>query len=377
MSARTIALLVAGCLNLTAQTTHSVKLTWTWSQGSGAVATGFNIKRGTTQGGPYTTIATLQGTSVQTYTDATRQATVDTSRGGVVHTTRAGSDLVAGTTYFYVVTAFSANSEGAPSPEAKAVIPTAAPVKRAVMSVLNSREPLTSELAPDKAGIFRSGVWLLSADGDPASPFGDPGDIPIAGDWNGSGTTKAGVYRAANHTFLLDYYGNREFTQVYDLGVGADPTDIPVAGDWNGDGKTKVGLFRHGLWMLDYNGDGVFNADEDKTFTFGGEPGDVPVAGDWTGSGVSKIGIFRQGSWILDTQGTGAYDLAVPFVFGGVPGDIPIVGDWNGDGRTKAGVLRGAFWVLDTNGNRQYDEGQDLVFAFGGVPGDRPVAGKW
>src|SRR5579872_191377 len=111
MGVRTIALLAASCLHLAAQTTHSVRLTWTWTQGNGLAATGFNVKRGTTHGGPYTTIATLQGTAVQNYTDATRQATVDVSRAGAVHTTRTGTELVAGTTYYYVVTAFSANGE--------------------------------------------------------------------------------------------------------------------------------------------------------------------------------------------------------------------------------------------------------------------------
>jgi hypothetical protein len=383
VASRTVAitaLLGAGCLDLAAQTPHSVKLKWTWSQGNGPLASGFNVKRSTTRGGPYTTIATLPGTSIQSYTDPPTEKT--TSRSGYDHGRRTGPDLVPGTVYYYVVTAFSGSVESAPSVEAKAAIPAASTVKRVVVSILNSSEPLVTELAPDRAGIFRSGAWMLNTKGDPALAFGDvPGDIPITGDWNGSGTTKMGVYRPSTHQFLLDYYGNREFTEVYDLGVGADPTDIPVAGDWNGDGKTKVGLFRNGnLWILDYNGDGIFDPDTDRTFDFGGVAGDVPVAGDWDGSGVSRIGIFRQGSWILDMKGTGEFDLAQAFTFGGVAGDVPVVGDWNGDGRTKVGVVRASFWVLDANGNRRFDgtgPEQDLVFPFGGVPGDKPVVGKW
>ncbi len=58
---------------------------------------------------------------------------------------------------------------------------------------------------PYNAGILRSVFfWLEDVDGnqqfnappDRAFAFGGvPGDIPISGDWNGSGTTKVGIYR--------------------------------------------------------------------------------------------------------------------------------------------------------------------------------------
>ena len=47
---------------------------------------------------------------------------------------------------------------------------------------------------------------------DAIFPFGGvPGDIPVTGDWNGSGTTKAGVYRQATGQWLLDYNGDGVF----------------------------------------------------------------------------------------------------------------------------------------------------------------------
>jgi hypothetical protein len=243
-------------------------------------------------------------------------------------------------------------------------------------------------------GIFRSGFfWLLDVDGnqqfnsppDRAFAFGGiAGDIPITGDWSGSGTTKVGVYRSSNGLFLLDYDGDGQFTsadKVYNLGVGTQPGDIPVVGDWNGDGRTKVGLFRQGFfWILDTNGNGVFEQGTDAAFAFGGVAGDVPIVGDWNGSGTSKVGVFRAGFlWVLDTNGNHAVDSGDQvFPFGGITGDVPVVGDWNGDGRTKVGVFRmGFFWVLDTNGNQVFDSGTDQAFAFGGITGDKPVVGKW
>jgi hypothetical protein len=250
----------------------------------------------------------------------------------------------------------------------------------------------TSGSPASKPGIFRDGfLWLLDVNGnhqfdsppDDVFAFGGvPGDIPITGDWSGSGTTKIGIYRPSNGLFILDYNGNGQFDssdKVYNLGVGIQPGDIPVVGDWNGTGISKIGIFRQGFfWILDTNGDGMFDS-SDQSFAFGGVAGDVPVVGDWNASGTSKVGVFRSGFlWILDTNGDHMVDAGDQvFAFGGIPGDVPVVGDWNGDGRTKVGVFRdGFFWVLDTNGDQMFDLG-DEAFAFGGIAGDIPVTGKW
>ena len=99
------------CSSLIAQTPHTVTLTWAWSQGDGSAATGFNVKRGATTGGPYAIIANLTGATIRTYTDASGT----------------GNILTPGTTYYYVVTAMSGAAESLPSPEVQASIPTSVP----------------------------------------------------------------------------------------------------------------------------------------------------------------------------------------------------------------------------------------------------------
>jgi len=85
---------------------HSNTLTWAWSQGTGDPATGFHVQRAAVSGGPYTTIATLSGTTVKTY--------VDTA-------------VVPGQTNYYVVTAFNPGGDSVPSNQVTCTTPFQAP----------------------------------------------------------------------------------------------------------------------------------------------------------------------------------------------------------------------------------------------------------
>jgi hypothetical protein len=72
--------------------------------------------------------------------------------------------------------------------------------------------------------------------------------------------TRIGVFR--NGQWFLDLNGNGAWD-----GCGVDtcidsfgaPTDIPVVGDWTGTGTAKLGVYRQGQWYLDKNGNGVWD----------------------------------------------------------------------------------------------------------------------
>jgi serine-aspartate repeat-containing protein C/D/E len=115
-----------------------------------------------------------------------------------------------------------------------------------------------------------------------------------------------------------------------------EPGDVPIAGDWNGDGVRQIGVFHDGQWYLDLDGDGKFT-ERDAAFVFG-QAGDIPVVGDFNGDGVDEIGVFRNGKWIIDTNGNRKMDAKDKVFELGGAGDKPVVGDWNDDGVDDPGV---------------------------------------
>jgi hypothetical protein len=111
------------------------------------------------------------------------------------------------------------------------------------------------------------------------------GDIHVTGDWTGSGTSQLGLFRPKTGEWFLNRNGNRTWngckkdTCISDFGEAGD---LPVIGDWNGTGISKIGVFRPatGEWFLDANGNGKWDDGIDLYLLYG-EPGDVPVIGKW------------------------------------------------------------------------------------------------
>ncbi len=258
--------------------------------------------------------------------------------------------------------------------------------------------PIEVAVPPAAAGTFRptDGAFYLDYNGngiwdgcgtDRCFYIGLNGDIPLVGDWIGSGTSKVGTFRPADGDFYLDYNGNGIWDGcVADrcLFIGLNG-DIPVIGDWDGSGTSKVGTFRptDGAFYLDYNGNGQWDGCEVDRCLYIGANGDLPVVGDWNGSGTAKVGTFRpsDGTFHLDYNGNGVWDgcdtdrcLSM-----GLNGDIPLVGDWNGSGTAKIGTFRptdGAFY-LDYNGNGAWDGCETDRCLYIGLNGDMPVVGDW
>jgi hypothetical protein len=113
------------------------------------------------------------------------------------------------------------------------------------------------------------------------------GDLPVVGDWSGAGISQIGLFRPSTGQWFLDRSGNRAWDGCRrDLCIETfgSAGDLPVIGDWDGTGKSNVGVWRPstGQWFLDYNGNGVWDGCSGDVCISGfGVAGDIPVVGKW------------------------------------------------------------------------------------------------
>ena len=114
---------------------------------------------------------------------------------------------------------------------------------------------------------------------DVVIPFGNPGDVPLAGDWDGDGYDTIGVYRPSTRmVYLVNDLSNPTPDVVFEYS-GAASGDRIVTGDWNDDGIDTVGVFRPSTstWYLR---DTFTQTSANIVFEFG-ERWMNPVAGYW------------------------------------------------------------------------------------------------
>ncbi len=234
-------------------------------------------------------------------------------------------------------------------------------------------------LPAKKAGIFaaQGGEFYLKQQlttglPDQVERYGEVGDLPVAGDWDGDKIDSLGIYRQGvfhlRPARLADADGNpvgAEITVEFGL-----PGDLPVVGDWDGDGIDTIGVYRHGQFLL-RNSNRSGPADIVINF---GEAGDLPLAGDWDGDGQATVGVYNPTTGVFKLSNTLKNVLADVVVQWGGPGYLPVVGDWDGDGIATIGLygVGGEFLLRNTNTAGT----PDLVFTLG-VRGGLPVAGRW
>lgn len=284
--------------------------------------------------------------------------------------------------------------------------------------------------------LFRrtTGRWYVATTLGPDGPTadeqfqygGDPSDVPVAGDWVGTGTVLPGLFRRSTGLFYMaTASGPQGPTADLKMPYGGDPSDLPVVGDWNGDGSDDVGVYRAGtgMWYLltewnaqgavadlqvrfwegegglpapgDYDGDGYTDlalyypatghwhldldrdGTEDRDFHYGGSPDDLPLAGDMDGNGTADPVIYRVGTgrWYCLTERAGSTPIGdQQFTYGGDPSDIPVILDTNGDGVADPGVYRGSTGWWSVADDRQGSQiNSDLKFHYGGEASDVPL----
>ncbi len=148
--------------------------------------------------------------------------------------------------------------------------------------------------------------------------FGAPGDFPIAGDFDGDGCDTVSVYRpSTGEFFIINRLGSN------DGGLGAadysfmfgDPGDKPFVGDFDGDGVDTIGLHRESTGLVYFrntNSTGV----ADFSFIYG-DPGDILIAGDWDGDGIDTVGVYRPSNGMIYFRNSNTQGVADAEVFAG------------------------------------------------------------
>jgi hypothetical protein len=175
------------------------------------------------------------------------------------------------------------------------------------------------------------GQWHLrtSAGGVTSFYFGNPGDVPVMGDWDCDGVDTPGMYRQSDG-FVYLRNSNTEGIANIRFFFG-DPSDVPLAGDFNGDGCDTLSIYRPSearfyiMNELGENEGGLGAAD--FSFLFGNQ-GDKPVVGDWDGDGIDEIGLHRETTGFFYYRNTLTTGVADGQFFFGDPGDRFVAGDW-------------------------------------------------
>jgi hypothetical protein len=103
----------------------------------------------------------------------------------------------------------------------------------------------------------------------------------------GTGMARIGVFDPQTGLWELDLNGNGLWDGCQKdrcLGPFGQPGTLPVVGDWTGTGAVRIGAFdpQTGLWELDLNGNGLWDGCQvDRCLGPFGQPGDLPVVGKW------------------------------------------------------------------------------------------------
>jgi hypothetical protein len=267
------------------------------------------------------------------------------------------------------------------------------PGDTAVSGDFSDTTPTDASDDVDEIAVFdrRTGLWTIDLNGDLivslgiidpgtgqslpddqiAIPFGLHADLPVVGDWGGTGVSKIGVFRERPRLtdaecleaarlgascFILDVNGNFQIDPGEDFLFGL-LDDVPVVGNFDAiSAGDEFGVYRGttGEFLLDRNGNRVF------------DPGERDSNGNNLEDPQEAIGVPNG---VLDINDG-------PIVFGPLNG-TPVIGNW--DPRTpgdEIGVVDSARrWLVDANGNLEQDP-TEVAVSFGQV-GDVPVPGEW
>lgn len=253
---------------------------------------------------------------------------------------------------------------------------------------IGSFEADSPAVGDDVLLVEPNGRWHIRKPGFPDYTFfyGDPGDVPLFGDWDGDGVDTPGAWRqegGGGFAYLTnslppdDGVGFADFDFFF-----GNPGDEVFVGDWDGDGEDTLGINRNGhIFLTDTNGSGGLPVPTDYDFFFG-NPGDRAFGGDADNNGKDAVFVYRDTSGFVyftneTPVGPGAVATTADNYFFGTPADSFVSGDWNADGVDTAGIFRSSnttVFLSNTNASGGAPAPTDVSYVWG-TAGWTPVAG--
>jgi hypothetical protein len=213
-----------------------------------------------------------------------------------------------------------------------------------------------------------NGNWYITQNnngGAVVSPqWGLPGDVPLAGDWDGDGKQDLAVWRPSNGYFYVVPSGTPSVPIQKQFGATGD-VPVPANYDLNTAGKTAYGVFRPYESNLYVQLASTPNTTSSQAWgpPSGGPPTNlvtnqyslcsvgkaiyVRIEGDFDGDGKADFAFWRprDGMWYVVPSSNPILSYEQQW---GLPGDIPVAADYDGDHKTDLAVWRpstGTFYM--------------------------------
>jgi len=215
-----------------------------------------------------------------------------------------------------------------------------------------------SEIPPADLAVWRPSNRTWRIFGVSAyTEFGETGDIPVQGDYDGDGKTDFSVFNPTLNRWRVLYSSDNSEHFHYFGSSG----DIPKPADFDGDGKTDVAVWRpsNQYWYI------LPSSTNTMTSFQYGLSGDQPVPADFDGDGKADVTVWRSSDKAFYWQKSSDGQFGSSSVSSA---GTPVNADYDGDGKADAAVLSGNNWIIRTTSTNTESTIPWQTSGFGGTP---------